>query len=64
MNKFTKWHYDRNKVRLLQEVQDYGLRIIDEDRFHKHVLDVAKKNVINTILFSVIIIAIIIKWVM
>ena len=63
MNKITKWFYERERKKMTQEVDEYGLQIIDEDRFHRHVLKVTKTNIIYSIIFFSLVILVIIKWI-
>lgn len=63
MNRLRKFFYEKDKAKMLQELQEYGLQIIDEDKFHRHVMQTSKKNMMYTVLFILLIIAIIWKWV-
>jgi len=47
----------------MDEVEEYGLRIMDEEKLHKRVLRISKKNMIFTFIFWGMIILIITKWV-
>ena len=63
MNKLYQWHYNKTRAKLISETEEYGLRILDEDKFNKHVKDTTKRNIIYNIIFFALIILIIIRWI-
>lgn len=63
MNKFYTWQYNKTRAKLLAEVEESGLRILDEDKFNQHVKESTKRNIKYNIIFIILIIAIIIKWI-
>ena len=50
MNKLQTWYYDKTKVNMLRDIEKYGLKILDEDKFHNHILKSSKKNMINILI--------------
>lgn len=62
MNKLHKWFYKRAKVKMLQEIEEYGLRILDEEKFDRHVINSSKKSMVNSFILVILVIAVIIKW--
>ena len=64
MLKIRQWFYDKAKKNTLKEMEQYGIRIIDEDKFHKRLLVMSKSDMIYSIIFLIVIIGLIIKWVM
>ena len=63
MNKISQFFYNRSREQLLKEMDEYGLQILDEHKFHVHALKTGKKNMIYTIIFILLIGLIILKWV-
>lgn len=62
MNKIQRWFYDKAKIKMNAETIECGLSIIDEEKFDKKIRDVARKDVIYSVIFFLLILSLIIKW--
>lgn len=62
MNKLTKFFYLRERRRADEEVAERGLSIIDEDKFDTYIKKLTRNNIITTILFALLVVAIILNW--
>ena len=63
MNKIKKWFYDKAKRKMEVEVEESGLSIIDDDKFHKKMMNSSKRDIIYSSVLVGLIIILIIKWV-
>ena len=63
MNKIKKWFYDKAKRKMEVEVEESGLSIIDDDKFHKKVMNASRRDIIYSSVLVGLIIILIIKWV-
>lgn len=61
MNKLRKYFYDKAKKNLENEIDEHGLQIIDEARFHKRVLAASKRDMIYTGILIVLVVWLIMK---
>jgi hypothetical protein len=63
MNKLFKWFYTRQNEIARKELGNVGLQIIDDKKFHDHIIKITKKNIRNNIIFLIIVIIIILRWI-
>lgn len=63
MNKYRKWFYDKAKNNMDKEIEEYGLRMIDDEKYHKKILKASKKDIIYTTIMILFLIILIIRWV-
>lgn len=63
MNAMNKWFYTRKRARIEQELEESGLYIKDEDKFHLHMKKISKTDMIYTVIFIILIFAVIYKWI-
>jgi hypothetical protein len=56
--------YDRTRIKLVTEVTAYGLEVVNEELFHKHVYATTKYNIYFIGFCLAFLIFIIIRWVL
>lgn len=62
MNKLRQWFYDKKKNRVLKEMEEYGIKVIDEEKFHRRIIAISKSDMIYSAIFFALIIYVIINW--
>lgn len=57
-----KWMYEREEKRINMELDMNGLEIRDPDKFEKYIKRLSRKNLIYNIIFAILIMVLILKW--
>lgn len=57
-----KWFLERNRKKLLAETEAYGLKVVDEEKFNKHIIQTTKRNIITMAILIILLIIVIYKW--